>query len=32
MIEVTTVNVALMVGVFIVVAIIFVIAIKRELR
>jgi hypothetical protein len=32
MIEVTTVNVALMVGVFLVVAIIFIFAIKRELR
>jgi hypothetical protein len=32
MIEITTVNIALMVGAFLVVAIIFVVAIKRELR
>lgn len=32
MIELTTVNIALMVGVFLVVAVTFVIAIKRELK
>ena len=32
MIEITTANIALMVGAFLVVAIIFVVAIKRELR